>query len=650
MHRNHGTLLMRAIWFILGIFLCLGWGQPAKAASAPPVTVLLEGEPLEMSVPPVIVDNRTLIGVRFIGEAVGGTVEWDPVSRRVTVVSPGGTVVLTIGDPVALVNGQPVTMEVPAQLVADRTMVPLRFIAEALGCTVEWDQATRTVNILLTPAKITGLTYETAGGGARVRLTLSAPLRSVQPRQEGTSVFLDLYPAEVAGVSSEYPIYDGLTRAVRLISSGRTTTLQAELWDVPSHRYTLSPDGRELILEFDPMVRSVGFHQEVRSPQVVIATTGEVAYSVREESSPRRLVVDIEGAPPGPGVVSPLQVNHPAVSRITTVPYGSGTRVTVELQRETAYHVVSTPVGLEIHLLPTIVGVRTEPYVERTRLILESSLPVDASVVASGRQLLIEIPQGRSGLSADVVTLNDDLIRQVTLRPSGPESLLVTVDLAYYAGHTVISQNGQQQVVVDLARSPLYGKRIWIDAGHGKIPGGADDPGAIGTTYGTREKVVNLEVALALQRLLEEAGAIVYMTRTGDEGVDFRERPALVNAVDPPVDLFISIHHNSASNPSVRGVETYYWITNPQSKKVAQYVHDAVVEALGFPDRGVRQYDFWVIKETLAPSILVELGFLSNPDEEYVIAEPGQSVRTYPERAARGIFQGITNYYWQEIR
>ena len=63
-----------------------------------------------------------------------------------------------------------------------------------------------------------------------------------------------------------------------------------------------------------------------------------------------------------------------------------------------------------------------------------------------------------------------------------------------------------QQVVVDLARSPLYGKRIWIDAGHGKIPGGADDPGAIGTTYGTREKVVNLEVALALQRLLEEAG------------------------------------------------------------------------------------------------------------------------------------------------
>jgi N-acetylmuramoyl-L-alanine amidase len=66
---------------------------------------------------------------------------------------------------------------------------------------------------------------------------------------------------------------------------------------------------------------------------------------------------------------------------------------------------------------------------------------------------------------------------------------------------------------------------------------------------------------------------------------------------------------------------------------------------LGFPDRRVRQEPFNVIRDTLAPAVLLELGYLSNPDEEQALNEP-----TYPARAAEAIKNGIFDYFWQEIR
>lgn len=646
-HSRQRSTVTAVIFWLLG-FLCLGLSWPAVGAAQAPVAVEVEGVPLEMDVPPVIIDGRTLVAVRFVGESVGGEVEWDPERRMVTVSTRKDTVVLTIGQREARVNGIPAAMEVPAQLIENRTMVPLRFIAEALGCTVEWDEATRTANILRWPSAVTGMDYATDGGTVRVRISLSAPLLSVTPRTEGSSVHLDLYPAEIAVGQTERLVYDGLTRAIRLSSSGRTATLTADLWEAAPYSYSVSPDGLELILEFAPLVQRVQFHEEGRSPQVTIATTGKVAYTVEEDPVSHRLILDVPEAVPGAGVPGVQEINHGGLRSIrTSASPSGGTRVVLELLGNLHYEIVSTDLGLEVRFLPQLISVRTERLADRTRLVLTGDLPIDAQVAVRDRQLLIEIPQGVNAVGPEVSPGNDPLVKQIRIQEgANPDAVLITVNLAYYISHELVSSSGEQ-VVVDLIHSPLYGKRIWVDAGHGWIPGGSDEPGAIGATYGTTEKVVNLEVALALQRQLEAAGAVVYMTRTDDYGIDFRQRPAQVNAVRPPIDLFISIHHNSNPSPSVRGTETYYW--TEQSWALAQYVHKGMVKQLGLPDRGVRRYDFWVVKETLAPSVLVELGYLSNPDEEYFIAEPGLGVRTYPESAARGIFNGILDYLWQEI-
>jgi N-acetylmuramoyl-L-alanine amidase len=624
-----------------------------QARAAPAVNVTVEGQPLVMPVPPVIVQDRTLVGVRSVGEAVGGTVTWNQERRQATVTRGSDSVVLTIGKREAMVNGRSTLMEVPAQLVQERTMVPLRFIAEALGCTVEWNQATRTVNIVRKPVAITGFSYVHGVDKTTVELRLSDQPLSIQPEATGSQVALNLYPASIAVSEATKLINDSLMKGVRLVANGRTVRLEADLQQPTGYRYSLSTDGTRLLLEFDHTVTGVQLSQDGRIPQVAIAATGALKYEAFQLQDPPRLVVDLPAAALAPGVPAVTDLNHPYVRRVRIAPrQQGGIRLVFDTATALPYDVVADADGLRLQFVPRIQAVRTEKLQGRTRLTFAGNLPMDATVtVAAGNKLLIQVPQGRSDLTEKTVKVADGTVNTISLAPgSAPNATLITVDLPYYLAHTVVSKNGDPNLIIDLVTSPVYGKRIWIDAGHGKIPGGADDPGSIGRTYGTLEKVINLQVALQLQKQLQAAGATVFMTRTGDEGIDFRARPAVVNNTKPAIDLFISIHHNASTATSARGIETYYWTTNAKSRVLAERIQPAVVAALGFPDRKVRTDSFYVIKETKAPSVLVELGYLSNVEEERAIAEPGVAQKSYPQRAARGILNGIVDYYWQEIR
>ncbi|WP_028987354.1 copper amine oxidase N-terminal domain-containing protein [Thermicanus aegyptius] len=89
-------------------------------------------------VPPIIKDGRTLVPFRAIAEALGADVKWDAETRTVTVSKGDKTVQLPIGSNVALVNGQEISLDVPASIIQGRTLVPARFLANALGAKVDW--------------------------------------------------------------------------------------------------------------------------------------------------------------------------------------------------------------------------------------------------------------------------------------------------------------------------------------------------------------------------------------------------------------------------------------------------------------------------------------------------------------------------------
>lgn len=111
------------------------------------IDLVIDGEKLELDVPPQLVENRTLVPLRAIFEKLGATVEWDQATQTATATKGTDVVQITIDSTTAYINGQAQTLDVPAMVMDNRTLVPVRFVSEALQADVQWIQETQTVQI-----------------------------------------------------------------------------------------------------------------------------------------------------------------------------------------------------------------------------------------------------------------------------------------------------------------------------------------------------------------------------------------------------------------------------------------------------------------------------------------------------------------------
>jgi N-acetylmuramoyl-L-alanine amidase len=154
--------------------------------------------------------------------------------------------------------------------------------------------------------------------------------------------------------------------------------------------------------------------------------------------------------------------------------------------------------------------------------------------------------------------------------------------------------------------------KVCIDPGHG---GG--HPGAV--YFGRKEKDATLAISHQLATELKAKGVDVVLTRTRDTDVSLAERCRISNAAK--ADLFISIHLNAAVDPTIHGAEVWKWYKS--EIPYAARVQAALVEATGFKDRGVKNsHDFYVLRHTLCPALVVECGFMSNPREGEALFDP----------------------------
>lgn len=195
----------------------------------------------------------------------------------------------------------------------------------------------------------------------------------------------------------------------------------------------------------------------------------------------------------------------------------------------------------------------------------------------------------------------------------------------------------QQQLEEQVPINPvdvLKNRTIIVDPGHG-----GSDPGTVHN--GLREKDIVLKVGLILENKLKASGANVVMTRRDDSYVSLEQRSNIANTYQS--DTFVSIHVNAVENiPTANGTETYWNRTyaSEESRKLAQAIQKQLIEKLQTKDRGVKEANFYVIRHTKSPSVLVELGFLSNKDEAKRLNDPA-----FQELAAQAIFEGLVEYY-----
>ena len=294
-------------------------------------------------------------------------------------------------------------------------------------------------------------------------------------------------------------------------------------------------------------------------------------------------------------------------------------------------------------------------YGEQLRLPLTESLPYQIEQKLNPNCLVLRV----YGVSSDTDWITNELqngtndkqvIDHVTWKQSEDNVYEITVHLLgdrqwgykiFYEGTTLC---------LDIKRSPitairpttdtrLDGIKICLDPGHG-----GQDNGSVGCS-GLPESQVNLDIALKTKTCLENLGATVIMTRTSQSVLPSLEDRVKL-ATDTQADFLISIHNNAlpdGRDPLKEHGTSSYWYY-PQSIELARCLKNAVKNASGFPDLGARYQNLALARAPAMPAVLLEIGFMINPDEFAQLIDP-----SFQLKISRAIVTGLEQYLNQPV-
>ena len=249
-------------------------------------------------------------------------------------------------------------------------------------------------------------------------------------------------------------------------------------------------------------------------------------------------------------------------------------------------------------------------------------LKADPSIDKPDR-LVIDIPSANAGTAAGSNSSNTGTV---------------------YSSDPTISQTPVDFTISNAAKKALKGKVITLDAGHG-----GTDVGAIGHLNGKEyyEKNITLSIVKPLAEMLHQAGAKVILTRNSDVNVnkpysdsvsELQARCDIANNAHS--DIFVCIHIDSFKNGSVDGTTAYYYPKTNNDMLLARMIHQANMNDLSMPDRGIVSNHFYVNLHTNMPSVLVELGYISNTHRLQMLTSSWG-----PKVIARSVFNGIVSYF-----
>jgi N-acetylmuramoyl-L-alanine amidase len=458
-------------------------------------------------------------------------------------------------------------------------------------------------------------------------------------------------------------VRDGLIAAVELGETHGQVTLRVA--------FERPPASRTIFRLEDPPRLVLDFHRAAAAPPGSPPSLPGAA----ESPSPRG--ADPPRPEPAPAPATPLSASKgsppapaPATPSMAGPPAGAG--------EDPAGRTPTAP------LRAGDVEVRYRSYPAYSRIVLEGASPFEPRLVDSGGALVVPLAGLAGRIAPGRRVVRDGLIAGLEVgNVRGQAALRVTFEHAP-AARKVYRLQDPPRLVLDFYRTEVPApaaagtalRTVVIDPGHG-----GHDPGAIGSG-GLQEKDITLDIARRLAALVqEELGVKAVLTRTRDQFVALRERMAFANRQKG--DLFVSIHVNAAPGATATGTESYFLSSEAtdntaraaaafenkvialepgprggsrdllrsilwdlaqsefqqESSRLAEALEESLDRALRQQSRGVKQAPFYVLGGAAMPAVLVEIGFLSNPQEEQRLRDEG-----YRDRIARALTAGLAAY------
>jgi len=273
-------------------------------------------------------------------------------------------------------------------------------------------------------------------------------------------------------------------------------------------------------------------------------------------------------------------------------------------------------------------------------VVLGAPTKADVQMLDGPPRLVLDFPGVEYADATQYIPVNIGATKQIRIGEPQPDSVRVVVELKQRLDYRVLSRDNGARYFVQLLPptgathlASRTGRTIMLDPGHG-----GSDEGTPGCLPGSQEKTATLQMVKLLQADLEAMGYTVLLTRHDDRFVSLGARTDYANAVLPYV--FVSIHCNSITDHSLSGAMTFrHNNAGPESIRLAGNIQTALCGATSCVDKGVRSADFFVLRETVMPAVLVETGFMTNKNECGRLLDP-----VYQAKVARGVAQGIDNY------
>ena len=278
---------------------------------------------------------------------------------------------------------------------------------------------------------------------------------------------------------------------------------------------------------------------------------------------------------------------------------------------------------------------------EATEIRFPLQIPVPVSVEQGNNSFILTLHNTIA--QTDTIRLDDDpLISRLDWQQVSPTQVKYTFNLKKLQQWGYKLRYDNTTLVLTLRHPPklknsglpLSGIKIVLDPGHGGKESGASGP------TGYLEKDVNLIISQLLRDELVKRGAKVVMTRDDDRDVSLGERQVIINTEEPAIAL--SIHHNSLPDngdaEKTKGFGTFWY--HPQSHSLAVFLQNYVVKKLSKPSYGVFWNNLALTRPHAAPAVLLELGFMSNPDEFEEIVNPQAQ-----KKMANTLADGITEWF-----
>jgi N-acetylmuramoyl-L-alanine amidase len=265
---------------------------------------------------------------------------------------------------------------------------------------------------------------------------------------------------------------------------------------------------------------------------------------------------------------------------------------------------------------------------------LEKKLPYRSIQQINPSRIIVDIFGATSNTNWITQMRSVKEIRNVNYEQMEDDVFRVTIDLKHPQHWGYFISYKKRSLVIKIKRQPeklnIKNLCIAIDAGHG-----GTNFGAMGISNVIKEKNCNLKIAKELEKYLHRKGVKTFMTRNEDIDLGMVDRTLMLRKEDP--DLLISIHHNSAGNPSVNGVSTYYRYLGFRS--LSETILKRMVELKLNSFNNIGGFNFALNGPTEYPNCLVEVAFMSNLEDEKRIQDPA-----FPKQVSKKIYKGIKDW------